>query len=292
MTLSAIVNGITYPLDDGTYCYWVGDDGLGMAPMRRLSERGPLQHGDTDRGYRLDPRMIRLVLDVVATTRASLFSKRQSLLSIFSPLNPKVVLQLELDSRTYRIDTNYVAQMAMPSSERLGWNQTVVVDLKANDPTFYQATGNSVTFTLGAGLDKHEVPTVIPMTLGGTDIVASIPITYTGTFPTSPIIRIYGPVTSPIITNSSTGDKLDFTGITIVETDYYTIDTRYGRKTVASKVGTNKLSELSNDSDLATFALMPDPEVGGGINAITIFGYDANTVTKIDVNWNNRYIGI
>lgn len=292
MTLSAIVNGITYPLDDGTYCYWVGDDGLGMAPMRRLSERGPLQHGDTDRGYRLDPRMIRLVLDIVATSRSDLFSKRQSLLSMFSPLNPNIILQLELDALTYRIDTHYIAQMAMPSSERLGWNQTVVVDLKANDPTFYQATGNSVTFTLGAGLDKHEVPTIIPMTLGGTDIVSSIPITYTGTFPTNPIIRIYGPVTNPIITNSSTGDKLDFTGITIVETDYYTIDTRYGRKTVTSKVGTNKLSELSNDSDLATFALMPDPEVGDGVNAITIFGYDANTVTKIDVNWNNRYIGI
>lgn len=292
MTLSAIVNGVTYSLDDGTYCYWVGDDGLGMAPLHRLSERGPLQNGDTDRGYRLDPRMVRLVLDIVATTRASLFSKRGTLLNVFSPLNSSVILELALDSATYRIDTNYVAQMAMPSSERLGWNQTVVVDLKANDPTWYEASGDSVSFTLGAGIDLMEVPTVIPMTIGGSDIVASIPITYTGTFTAYPVIRINGPITGPIVTNSSTGDKLDFTGITINAGDYYTIDTRYGRKTVTSKAGVNKISELSNDSDLATFALYPDPEIDGGVNPITIFGSDAEGATSIDFSWNNRYLGI
>lgn len=292
MTLSAIVNGVTYPLDDGTYCYWVGDDGLGMAPMHRLSERGPLQHGDTDRGYRLDPRMIRLVLDIVATTRASLFSKRTSLMGILSPVNSNVILQLALDSGTYRINTNYVAQMAMPSSERLGWNQTVVVDLKANDPTWYKSTGDSLSFSLAAGGDSLEVPTEIPMVVGGSTINTITSATNNGSFYTYPTIRITGPIQNCVITNSTSGDKLDFTGTTISGGDYYDINLRYGYKTVTNAAGTNKIADLTSDSDLATWNLLPDPDAGDGINSIQVTGIAASEETNVYLHWYERYIGL
>lgn len=292
MTLSAIVNGVTYPLDDGTYCYWVGDDGLGMAPMHRLSERGPLQHGDTDRGYRLDPRMIRLVLDIVATTRASLFSKRTSLMGILSPVNSNVILQLALDSGTYRINTNYVAQMAMPSSERLGWNQTVVVDLKANDPTWYKSTGDSLSFSLAAGGDSLEVPTEIPMVVGGSTINTITSATNNGSFYTYPTIRITGPIQNCVITNSTSGDKLDFTGTTISGGDYYDINLRYGYKTVTNAAGTNKIADLTSDSDLATWNLLPDPDAVDGINSIQVTGIAASEETNVYLHWYERYIGL
>jgi len=292
MTLSAIVNGVTYSLDDGTYCYWVGDDGLGMAPLHRLSERGPLKHGDTDRGYRLDARMVRLVLAIVATTRASLFSKRSSLMGIFSPVNTKVILQMALDAGTYRLDTHYVAQMAMPSSERLGWNQTVVVDLKANDPTWYKSTGDSYSFSVGAGADLMEVPTVIPMSVGGTTVSATVPVTYSGNFPAYPRIRINGPIVSCVITNNSTGEKLDFTGTTISAGTYYDIDCRYGHKTIVDNSGTNRISNLTSDSDLSTWSLVPAPTVLGGVNSITAFGLSANQDTSVDINWTERYLGV
>ena len=162
-TLSAIVNNVTYSLDDGTYCYWTGDDGLGMAPMHRLSERGPLQHGITDRGYRLDPRMIRLILDISAGTQAVWESKRTSLLNIFKPSDTAMALELAFSAATYRLDCHYVDQMIMPSSDRLGWNQTVVVELIAPDPTFYDPTKSFHYFSVAGGADTLDVP-MAPLT--------------------------------------------------------------------------------------------------------------------------------
>jgi hypothetical protein len=292
VTLSAIVNGVTYPLDDGTYCYWIGDDGLGMAPMHRLSERGPLQHGDTDRGYRLDPRMIRLVLDIVAETRAEMFSKRASLLGIFSPVNNKIILQMQLDARTYRLDVNYIAQMAMPSSERLGWNQTLVIDLKANDPTWYKSVGSLLSFSLGAGGDSMEVPTVIPMTVGGSTINATTQVVNNGTFYTYPTIRINGPIENFVITNNTSGKKLDFTGVSIGDGDYYEINLSYGYKTIVNAAGTNKIADLTGDSDLSTWNLLPIPDAVDGINSIKVVGISASEKTNIYFRWYERYIGI
>lgn len=161
MSLSAIVNGVTYSLTDGTYYHWLGHDGLGMSPMHRLSERGPLQHGDTDRGYRLDPRIVRLVLDIKGQSRANMDALRMQLLSIFRPSNTPIVLKNELDAGTYCLDCYYVGQMSMSTSEKQGWYQTVVVDLKANDPTWYDPVASSYIVSIGAGADTMLVPTEI-----------------------------------------------------------------------------------------------------------------------------------
>lgn len=293
MTLSAIVSGTEYSLDDGTYCYWVGDDGLGMSPMHRLSERGPLQHGDTDRGYRLDPRTVRLILDSISDTRTAWGSKRLSILSIFKPTTDPIILKLELDAGTYYLDCHYIGQAVMPSSERIGWNQTVVIDLKANDPTFYDATGGALTFALGGGDDTMLVPTAIPMTVGASTIDASETIAYTGTVLSYPnLIRITGPIEDCVITNTTTGEKLDFSGVTIAAGHYYDIDLRYGYKTVLLDGITNKVSDLTSDSDLATWHIATTPEAVGGINSINVTGTNVTAATSVAINYPIRYIGV
>jgi hypothetical protein len=78
-----------------------------------------------------------------------------------------------------------------------------------------------------------------------------------------------GPITSPVITNAITGDKLDFTGTTIVGGASYTIDCRYGQKTVVDSAGANQISKLTSDSDLSTFCLLPDPDAPGGANTLS-----------------------
>jgi hypothetical protein len=214
------------------------------------------------------------------------------MMSIFSPINTKVILELALDSGTYRLDTHYVAQMAMPSSERLGWNQTVVVDLKANDPTWYKSTGSALTFNMGAGGDDMEVPTVIPMTVGGSSISASTSVTNSGSFYTYPTMKITGPIQNCVITNSTSGEKLDFTGTTIGESDYYDIDLRYGYKTIEDSAGTNKIADLTSDSDLATWSLLCDPDAPDGINSIQVTGIAATEATNVYIHWYERYLGL
>ena len=85
---------------------------------------------------------------------------------------------------------------------------------------------------------------------------------------------------------------LDFTGTTISAGSYYDIDTRYGYKTVYSESGVNKISTLLDTSDLATFALQPDPDAADGINVISVTGTGTNADTRVDLTFFDWYVGI
>jgi phage-related protein len=99
-------------------------------------------------------------------------------------------------------------------------------------------------------------------------------------------VIVTGAATSLKITNTTTGDKLDFTGSTIGTGTVYTIDTRYGYKTVTDGAGANQLSKLTTDSNLATFRLIP------GDNSINVTGTGLDSNSKIVLQYNTRYIGV
>ena len=99
-------------------------------------------------------------------------------------------------------------------------------------------------------------------------------------------------MTDAVIENLSTGEKLDFSGYTIGAGHYYDVDCRYGYKTVTNDLGENKIAELSDDSDLATFHLGAHPEVDEGRNSLRVTGTDVNEDTEIYVNYYERYLGI
>jgi hypothetical protein len=124
---------------------------------------------------------------------------------------------------------------------------------------------------------------------GGT--YASKTLSYAGTWPAYPQIVIHGPITNPVLTNVSTGKVLAFTA-TIADGTFYSIDTRYGYKTVVDSAGVNRLGNLSAASDLAEFALLPAPDVAAGANAFTLSGTSTGANTKVVVRYNNRYGGI
>jgi hypothetical protein len=90
----------------------------------------------------------------------------------------------------------------------------------------------------------------------------------------------------------TTGEVLDFTGTTIGAGEWYELDLRYGYKTVLDNSGANVVSDLSSDSDLATWHLATDPEAAGGINSITVTGSAVTEATSVHLVWFERYLGI
>jgi hypothetical protein len=88
-----------------------------------------------------------------------------------------------------------------------------------------------------------------------------------------------------VITNGATDDKIDFTGFTIGAGVTYTIDLRYGYKTVVDHLGANQISKLSTDSDLATWGLI------AGENSIGVVGTSITSATLISFQFNERFIG-
>ncbi len=305
MQLSAIVNGTEYSLSDGTYAYRLEDDGTGIAPMHRLTERGPFQHGETDLGYRLDPRLIRLVLGIEGADRSARDTKRGRLMRLFKPAN-QVSLKWTLDNGEIRqIDCYYAGDLTAPSTDRIAEIQKLGVSFTAPDPAFYDPepltafvyqdddlplTGASSGTLSAPGL---IVPMPVPFGVSSGIMAETHYLSYAGDWLDYPIITINGPIINPIITSETTGDILDLTGVSLSAGDAVTVDCRYGYKSIVHSDGTNLIANLSTDSDLATFHIAPvDGLDDTKINIITVSGGMVNANTRIDIACYNRYTGI
>lgn len=293
-TLTATVSGTTYTLHDVTTSLaWVGDDNWGMAPVRRITDRGPLQHGDSDIDFRLEPRMGMLKLLARASSASDHWDIRTTLLEIFRPSNTAIKLLWGLDNGDQRqIDVHYAGDLTFSSDARMGFNQTAVVQLRAADPTFYDPTLQAVIYGVGGGTGGFVVPVVVPLGVGASTVNQSKTITYAGNWRDYPIVLITGPITDCKITNTTTGDKLDLTGTTINAGVTYTVDCRPGHKTVTDSSNTNQIDKLTDDSDLQTFSLEANPEAPGGLNGVSVTGSAATTATEIYLQFYHRYIGI
>jgi hypothetical protein len=232
-TLEAIIGASTYNLSDGSLAIRIAEDGTGMAPSRRITDRGPLQHGDTDTDYRLEPRIIRQSFMITPATMSEHYASRKTLHTLFRPSNTAMKLRWTLDNGDVRqIDCYPVAGPDFGTQDREGFAQKFVVQFRAPSPLFYDPTGISVTYGVDSGTVGFIFPISFPVEFGSSTVNQTRTITYNGTFEEYPIVIIQGPITNPVITNITTGDKLDFTGTTINSGTTYTIDLRYGVKTV------------------------------------------------------------
>lgn len=301
--VDVIVSGTTYNLTNAGVMILLQDEGLGMPPQHRLSERGPLQHGVTDLGFRLDPRTIQLVGMLWAPTHGLYYDKRVSLLDIFAPADDVINLRWKLpNGATRQIDCFYTGALTYPSTERkalhrgggsIGDVQRVAIELIAPDPVFYDPAQQSAVFNIGSVFaGAFTVPMFVPLGVSADSLFITATITYTGTWSEYPVIIIRGPIINPKIENLSTDEKLDFSGTTIAAGDFYIIDTRYGFKTVTDSFANNKIATLTNDSDLATFHLARARDIAGGTNEFKVSGNGLNPSSSFDILYYNRYLGI
>jgi len=292
--LSVIVEGQRYPLDDGTYVYWMSDSGMGMPQVTNIISKSSLQHGSTWLDYRLRERVIRLVLYLKSGSLQSLYQQRDQLLRILAARNKPIILELDTGSKILRIDTYYHGGLDFPSTDRDGYSQNVSIDLLAPDPVWYSVLPSACTINLGGGGTGLAIPMSVPHSVGSSVANINYPINYYGSWDSYPhLVRITGPITDCKITNTATGDKLDFTGTTIADGTYYDIDLRWGYKTIKDNSGNNKLSKLTSDSNLSTWRLVAP--IDGSlyrVNTINITGTGINANTKVDISYIERYIGV
>lgn len=285
-------SGAIYSMSDGNP-FALLDEEAGMAEVRRITDRGPQQHGDSDIDLRLEPTMYPLGLLLYAQSISDHYANRELALKIFRPSKTPLKFRWTLDNGSVRqIDAHVSGRLVFGGKERRGFSQRFVVPLRAADPTFYDPLLQSVTFGVGATSgNSWSFPLVFPASFGGSTINSTKTIAYTGTWKTNPTVIIKGPVTSPVITNLATGDKLNFTGITINSGDQYTVDCRPGKTSVVNSAGTDKIADLSTDSNIATFSMEADPDALGGLNDINVTGSGANATTEIYLQYYTRYIG-
>lgn len=220
----------TLELHDLTTWGVVAFDGFGMSPARRITQRGPQQHGDSDVGFRLDPRTILMRVLGAGATNTAIHTAREQLIGMLRPGTDAVKLLWTFsDGRQRQIDCHYSGQLTLPSSEWSTYHHAMVFELRASDPTWYDPSGGSVQFAQTGGGTPMPVPVLFPLMFGASTLNASqvIALSDVNAWDTFPIIYVVGPVTSLILTNTATGDILDFTGSSVGAGVTYTIDLRY-----------------------------------------------------------------
>lgn len=291
-TLTIHIGAVNYSLSDNFGI--VADSGLGKSPVSRKETRAAQQHGSTDRGRTLSPRVFSLGFSMNGSTFRGYWDARDTLIRVFKSTEDLFELRWTFDNGDIRsLDCAVIDGLTFPSNRRSGFSDSAVVTFKANDPTFYDPTEISEVFALGGGGDAMVIPLTIPWPVGASTINQTKQIDYTGSWQTSPIIKIEGPIENPIVTNLLTDEKISFQGTTIGAGDYYEIDTRDGIKTVIDASAVNRIANLSDDSDLGTFHLeTPILNNALRVNDIKVTGGGLTTATEVYVRYNTRYEGI
>lgn len=291
-TISVTIDGIEYDLSN-TFNF-LGHDSLGMPAQHRLAERAPQQHGQTDRGFRLDARTFRLYFGLDGSDIADLYDKREQFLRLFKPSNQVIRVTFSLDNGyTRRIDAHYNGDINFASADKQGFYLRAVVALVAPDPTLYNPVEQAEVFALGAGGGAFAVPMEVPLAVGASVLNVNRVVDYAGSWVSYPFIRIVGPITSAKVYNVTTGEQIYFGGVTIDAGDYYDVDCRYGQKTVVDSEGNNKIGDLSTDSDLGTFHLEAPQGLATSLpNDIQVTGSGVTSATEVYLRYAERFIGI
>lgn len=298
VTVQIIRGATTYDVFQGNP-YWIMSlTGSGMPPIRLIKERGAQQHGSTVTGFVLDERMINLALLIDAPDEATADGYREDLAEIFKPVD-NLPLQVKLtrdDGEVRQLDTyTYgVVDFPMTNDNRFAGKQQVIAQLQAPDPIPYDPTLQNIVFTIATGAGApggFAVPTMIP-TLSSvtTSIDDTESLVYAGKWETFPIIYLTGPANSPVITNETTGKVLDFTGSSVPGGDTWTIDLRYGAKSVRDNSGALQNAALTDESDLVDWSFVPSPTAPGGINDIHVsIPSGVTAATQVRVAFYNKY---
>jgi len=265
-------------------------DGFGAAPMHLITERGPLQHGASYRGYRLDERVMQIGLALRAASWDDMYLQRGELLEWLSPVaDAPLILRFTLPDDTVRqIDCYCTDGPTYGRKDALGHLiQKAVIQLTAVDPAWYDPERQAVQAVSGpSGGDGWDFPLTGKWTFGGQTVDVESAVDYAGTWIEYPEILINGPISDPKITHVETGETLDFDGTVLAEGESLTIDLRYGYKTVVDQDGANQVGALTADSDLASWHLQP------GDNTVRFEGTGAGAATLIAMRYYNRYLGV
>lgn len=123
----------------------------GGAPIVRLGQTGPTQHGRTDLGYRLQPRILRLTVlftdDDDMTLDPPRTNRRDTLHSILRPSH-QVWLRLVRDDGSHRLLACYTEQIEidlLPEHYPARLNRATIT-LRAANPLPYNPTVKTATF--------------------------------------------------------------------------------------------------------------------------------------------------
>lgn len=297
-------DGITYSLEAPPKRAIISREGEGMPPIEYVTQRGPFQHGVTINDYFLQPRTLQYIIRHNFCSRQAYWDGRADLLNHVRPnrqVDASGLCATGLTQGSIRkyipggiirqIDVMILQGPNYDTRSPGQWDSFAIQDVLrffAPNPVWYDPTRRSQVVSSPSDL-QLVFPITFPIVFGA--ISESFNVSYSGTWKSFPSIVITGPFSGVTIENTSTDEliELDYNA---VDGETVTICLEYGSKTIMNNSGDNLIGFLTEDSDLGTFHLAPDPEVANGLNAMTVNAVGVGANTTVTMYWYQRYIGV
>jgi len=127
--------------------------------------------------------------------------------------------------------------------------------------------------------------------LGASAVVGSATIDVQGNWPTYPTFTFYGPMVDPRVENETTGKRIEL-DYNLAANEVVTITTLFPHKQIVSSVNGDIYYSLTEDSDLASFAMLPSSLQDGESTIISVAGGSTSDESYIRMDWHDRYLGI
>jgi hypothetical protein len=251
-------------------------DGYGMPPLEWHTSRAPFLHGETALDYRLRPRNIRLIVHWKARSRQDYWDKRAELLDAIRPnrsatASPGILRKVLPNGDIRDIEVQLLSGPSFGPERPDRWEEwsfEEVVQFTAWMPTFFDPAQQTYAAAPLVGVGNIVCP---------------------GTWRSWPVIEYVGPITDPVITNTTIGEAITLT-YAIPNGRTVAIALTPGLKTVTDDLGVNLIGYVTGD--LATWRLEVDPIAADGINQIQFaVGWSA-APAAMNVYWYDHWIGI
>jgi hypothetical protein len=172
----------------------------------------------------------------------------------------------------------------LAESTRQGFVVPFRIYCKVKDPTIYGATlqtASTAASVPGASSGSAVYPFAYPIVYGATYYTVTATATNNGTIPVRPeSVDVYGPVTTPVITNGATGEFLKVAVTLNSPSDHLQI--QYAKDYLSVTLnGVNHLKDVSTDSTY--FKIHP------GGNGISLTGSSISSGSYATVNFYDGY---
>lgn len=260
---------------------WQSFIGGGAPPFTPVTEPTPLSPGSYYKYTNVGSNEIDLTVLIKGDDEADLWSEIASISYLFNPLLGEGVLSVTPPTGEERNINCYCTSGFRIDEGRLQPDGSFFpLTFFAAYPYWYDPDMNEEIFYL---LDNQAkwFP-ILPLVLGSDSITAIFVVDNVGDVASPPQIIIGGPGENPLITNLTTGEKLQFENTTLTFGAEIMVDCK--EKTVENQSGDNLLSKLTYTSNFWDFER--------GENEIQIQMAEATGDSYIIVRWYNWYLGV
>ena len=267
----------------------IGLDGL---HSQRWEETTPLAVGVTDTGRKVQARTATIQVGLAADTNPELEALRRRMTAVLAPtgqLFTVSVTGLDLQTRISHASCN--RPPLLDSSRRLQTVMDTRFQLRFPDPLFYGPQQYSVTVQGAAAAPAgFTIPFPIPFDIGGLSWGGQQTITYEGTWPATPDVRVTGPISDFSIINSTTGGFVRFSATYSLPAGVIWHFRPNAARTFELEAVDGTLSNGIHTID--TESNITDWPLQRGSNTIVMAGSAQKASTTVVMSWTDAFVGI